>query len=229
MDCYSYHSRCCLAAESVLCTRASGGPIGGCRAGARRRDTRMYAVIETGGKQYRVSPGQTVEVELLPAEPGATVELDRVLLVSADDKTLIGQPTIPGGKVVATIAREGRGEKIIVFKYKSKKRYRRTQGHRQDYTYLLITDIQAEGKSLVSDEERHRYENQATRAANRYETRLAAAIDALAYDEAIGDTAAITSDEDEIEAAGSPVSVDEDDSTPTDAAKTSGTKKKSTK
>lgn len=182
----------------------------------------MYAVIETGGKQYRVSPGQTVEVELLPAEPGSSVALDRVLLVSADGKTLVGQPTVPGASVVATVAREGRGKKIVVFKYKSKKRYRRTQGHRQDYTYLMITDIQAEGKSLVSDEERHRYEAQATRAANRYEARLAAAIDALAYDEAIGDTAAIARDEDEIEAAGSAVSA-------TDAAKTTGTKKKSTK
>jgi large subunit ribosomal protein L21 len=189
----------------------------------------MYAVIETGGKQYRVSPGQTVEVELLPAEPGSSVALDRVLLVSADGKTLVGQPTVPGASVVATVAREGRGKKIIVFKYKSKKRYRRTQGHRQDYTYLLITDIQAEGKSLVSDEERHRYENQATRAANRYESRLAVAIDALAYDEAIGDTAAATRDEDEIETAGSAGSKAKGKSASTDAAKTSGSTKKSTK
>src|SRR5215467_2623156 len=114
----------------------------------------MYAVIETGGKQYRVSPGQTVEVELLAAEPGASVALDRVLLVSANGNTLVGTPVVPGAKVVGTIAREGRGRKIIVYKYKSKKRYRRTQGHRQDYMYLTITDIQAEGKSLVSDEER---------------------------------------------------------------------------
>lgn len=189
----------------------------------------MYAVIETGGKQYRVSPGQTVEVELLPAEPGSSVALDRVLLVSADGNTLVGQPTVPGAAVVATVAREGRGEKIIVFKYKSKKRYRRTQGHRQDYTYLLITDIQAEGKSLVSDEERRRYENQATRAANRYQARLAAAIDALAYDEAIGDSTAVARDEDEIEAVGSALPVHEEDSEPTDAAETPRTKKKSTK
>lgn len=189
----------------------------------------MYAVIETGGKQYRVSPGQTVEVELLPAEPGSSVALDRVLLVSADGKTLVGQPTVPGASVVATVAREGRGKKIIVFKYKSKKRYRRTQGHRQDYTYLLITDIQAEGKSLVPDEDRRRYENQAGRAANRYESRLAAAIDALAYDEAIGDAAATARDEDEIETAGSAGSKAKGKSTSTDAAKTSGTTKKSTK
>ncbi len=133
----------------------------------------MYAVIETGGKQYRVSPGQTVEVELLPAEPGATVTLERVLLVSSDDATTVGQPTVPGGAVVATVIGEGRGKKVIVFKYKSKKRYRRTTGHRQDYTYLTVTDIQAKGESLVADEERKRYERQAQRAVNRYERRTA--------------------------------------------------------
>jgi large subunit ribosomal protein L21 len=145
----------------------------------RRRRIIMYAVIETGGKQYRVSPGQTVEVELLPAEPGATVTLDRVLLVSADDGTTVGQPVVPGGAVVATVIGEGRGKKVIVFKYKSKKRYRRTTGHRQDYTYLTVTDIQAKGESLVQDDERKRFERQAARAVNRYEKKLLAAFDAL--------------------------------------------------
>ena len=139
----------------------------------------MYAVIETGGKQYRVSPGQTVEVELLPSEPGATVTLDRVLMVSTDDKTTVGQPVVPGGAVVATVIGEGRGKKVIVFKYKSKKRYRRTTGHRQDYTYLTVTDIHAGGESIVSDEDRHRYERQAERAVNRYERKLLAAFEAL--------------------------------------------------
>ena len=159
----------------------------------------MYAVIETGGKQYRVSPGQTVEVELLAAEPGTSVALDRVLLVSADGNTLVGTPIVPGAKVVGTVAREGRGPKIIVFKYKSKKRYRRTKGHRQDYTYLTITDIQAEGHSLVSEEERARLERQAKRVAGRYERRLAAAIDALAFDEAVGNAAGAEEASDEIE------------------------------
>jgi len=160
----------------------------------------MYAVIETGGKQYRVRPGQTVEVELLPAEPGASVTLERVLLVSNGGNTLVGQPIVAGAAVVGTITREGRGKKIIVFKYKSKKRYRRTQGHRQDYTYLTITDIQAEGKSLVSDEERHAFEQQATRAAERYQARLMGElVDDLAYDEAVGDDAAVEDDEEAIE------------------------------
>jgi large subunit ribosomal protein L21 len=139
----------------------------------------MFAVIETGGKQYRVSPGQTVEVELLPSEPGATVTLDRVLMVSTDDKMLVGQPVVPGGAVVATVIGEGRGKKVIVFKYKSKKRYRRTTGHRQDYTYLTVTDIQADGESVVADEDRRRYERLAERAVNRYERKLLAAFEAL--------------------------------------------------
>ncbi|HEV8190078.1 MAG TPA: 50S ribosomal protein L21 [Ktedonobacterales bacterium] len=134
----------------------------------------MYAVIETGGKQYRVSPGQTVEVELLPAEPGGEVAIERVLLVSTGESTLVGTPTVDGAVVTATVVREGRGDKIIVFKYHNKKRYRRTQGHRQDYTYLTVTDIQADGKSLVSDEDRKRYESQAHRAADRYERKLLA-------------------------------------------------------
>lgn len=144
----------------------------------------MYAVIETGGKQYRVTPGQTLEVELLPAEPGSEVALERVLLVATDDKTLVGSPTVADARVITTVVREGRGDKIIVFKYKSKKRYRRTQGHRQDYIYLLVTDIQAEGKSLVADEDRKRYEASAGRQAKRYEAKLLSAYEALGVAEA---------------------------------------------
>ncbi|HEX8730265.1 MAG TPA: 50S ribosomal protein L21, partial [Ktedonobacterales bacterium] len=91
----------------------------------------------------------------------------------------VGQPLVPGGAVVATVIGEGRGKKVIVFKYKSKKRYRRTTGHRQDYTYLTVTDIQAKGESLVQEDERKRYERQAARAVNRYEKKLMAAFDAM--------------------------------------------------
>jgi large subunit ribosomal protein L21 len=136
----------------------------------------MYAVIETGGKQYRVSPGQTIEVELLPAEPGSTVTLDEVLLVSNGDETLVGAPFVPGAKVVTIVARESRGPKVLVFKYKSKKRYRRTTGHRQDYLHLLVTDIQAKGKSLLSDEDRKRYETWGERAAERFEAKQLVAL-----------------------------------------------------
>jgi large subunit ribosomal protein L21 len=169
----------------------------------------MYAVIETGGKQYRVSPGQTVEVELLPAEPGATVNLERVLLISADGRTLVGTPIVAGGNVVATVAREGRGEKIIVFKYKSKKRYRRKTGHRQNYTYLTITDIQAEGESLVPAEERKRYEMLSQRAATRYQAKLGLLVSDLAEDEALGDEAAAAKVAVAIERKGANVPADE--------------------
>jgi len=161
----------------------------------------MYAVIETGGKQYRVSPGQTVEVELLAEAPGATVTLEQVLLVSADGNTLVGQPAVAGAKVIGTITNEARGKKIIVFKYKSKKRYRRTQGHRQDHSYLTITDIQANGASLLSEEERVRYTRLAARAARRSQARMAELVETLAYDEAIGDQAAVARDEEAIEQA----------------------------
>jgi large subunit ribosomal protein L21 len=114
----------------------------------------MFAVVETGGKQYKVSPGQTVEVEKLPALPGDTVELGQVLLISTDDQqTLIGTPTLEDAKIVARVTQIKRGPKIIVFKYKSKSRYRRKNGHRQDYTTLTIQDIWANGASLLPAEE----------------------------------------------------------------------------
>ena len=184
----------------------------------------MYAVIETGGKQYRVSPGQTVEVELLPAEPGATVTLDRVLLVSAEDGATVGQPLVPGGAVVATVIGEGRGKKVIVFKYKSKKRYRRTTGHRQDYTYLTVTDIQAKGESLVQEDERKRYERQAARAVNRYERKLLAAFDAL-ISSIIAETGVSADDIDVVDVEGEEPEAE----TPKASAKTAKTAKTATK
>jgi large subunit ribosomal protein L21 len=113
----------------------------------------MFAVVETGGKQYKVSPGQTVEVEKLPAEPGDTVELGRVLLISTDDETFVGAPLVDDAKVVARVAPLRRGPKIIVFRYKSKARYRRKTGHRQDYSVLTIEDIWANGSSLLPQKE----------------------------------------------------------------------------
>jgi len=101
----------------------------------------VYAVVETGGKQYKVVPGQIIDVEKLPAEAGQTVELDRVLMVAENDKLAVGHPTVPGAKVIATVVDQVRGEKIIVFKYKPKVRYRRKTGHRQVYTRLAIKEI----------------------------------------------------------------------------------------
>ncbi|MBL7124894.1 MAG: 50S ribosomal protein L21 [Dehalococcoidales bacterium] len=101
----------------------------------------MYAIIETGGKQYRVSPGQTIDVERLNVAEGGTVELDRVLLIVDGDRVTAGTPTVDGAKVVATSQGEGKGKKIIVFKYKPKVRYRKKTGHRQFYTRLVIDKI----------------------------------------------------------------------------------------
>jgi len=108
--------------------------------------TQTYAIVETGGKQYKVSPGQTIEVDRLPAAEGETVELSRVLLISDDGDAIIGTPTVEGAKVTATCLGEKKGNKIIVFKYKAKTRYRRKKGHRQLYTTLRIEDIVKPGK-----------------------------------------------------------------------------------
>ncbi|MBI4186663.1 MAG: 50S ribosomal protein L21 [Chloroflexi bacterium] len=101
----------------------------------------MYAIVETGSKQYRVTPGQTIDVERLGAAEGATVELDRVLLIGDGDRVTVGTPTVDGAKVVATSKGEEKGRKIIVFKYKSKVRYHRKKGHRQLHTTLVIDKI----------------------------------------------------------------------------------------
>jgi len=105
------------------------------------RRLEIYAIIETGGKQYRVNPGQTIDVERLEVAEGNTVELDRVLLIADGERVVVGTPTVDGAKVVATAQGEGKGKKIIVFKYKSKVRYRKKTGHRQLYTRLVIDKI----------------------------------------------------------------------------------------
>lgn len=101
----------------------------------------MYAIIETGGKQYKVSAGDMVDVELLGAEAGDTIELDRVLMVAADDGLTVGTPTIEDAVVRATVIDQVKGDKVTVFKYKPKNRYRRKTGHRQKYTRLQIDRI----------------------------------------------------------------------------------------
>lgn len=103
----------------------------------------MYAIIAVGGKQVKVKEGDTVRVERLPGEVGDTVTLEDVLLVQKEDGTLtVGTPTVEGGVVTGSIVDQGRGKKIIVFKHKRRKDYRRKQGHRQDYTALKITGIE---------------------------------------------------------------------------------------
>jgi large subunit ribosomal protein L21 len=109
----------------------------------------MYAVIETGGKQYRVEVGTELEVELLDVEPGKTVTLDRVLLVADGDEAAIGQPVVGGATVSAEVLRQARGEKLIAFKYRPKARSRVKKGHRQELTVLRINDITFGGKSAA--------------------------------------------------------------------------------
>lgn len=106
-----------------------------------RRPLSPYAVIETGGKQYRVSVGETLAVERLTADAGTDLTIDRVLLVGGDGATRVGTPTVGGASVTARVEDHYRGEKIVVFKYKAKKRYRRRTGHRQSLTRLTITGI----------------------------------------------------------------------------------------
>ncbi len=100
-----------------------------------------YAVIETGGKQYRVSVGDHIAVERLPADAGGDITIDRVLLLGGDGATRVGTPTVSGAAVTARVDEHFRGEKIVVFKYKAKKGYRRRIGHRQSLTRLTITNI----------------------------------------------------------------------------------------
>jgi large subunit ribosomal protein L21 len=109
----------------------------------------MYAVIETGGKQYRVEVGTELEVELLDVEPGKPVTIDRVLLVVDGDDASIGRPMVDGAAVSAEVVRQGRGEKVIAFKYGPKTRRRVKKGHRQELTVLRVSDITLNGKSAA--------------------------------------------------------------------------------
>ncbi len=103
----------------------------------------MYAVVKTGGRQYRVEPGEIIDVERLSGEIGETVELNPVLMVGSGDDITLGTPAVDAVRVTAEIVEHKRGKKIVVFKFKRRKNYRRKQGHRQSLTSLKITDIQA--------------------------------------------------------------------------------------
>ena len=103
----------------------------------------MYAVIKTGGKQYQVSEGDVIQVDLMKGQPGDTVEIDDVLMLKTDSDVKVGTPVVPGARVSATIVDHVKGKKIIVFKFKRRKDYRRKLGHRQKYTKLRIESIQA--------------------------------------------------------------------------------------
>jgi len=101
----------------------------------------MYAIIKSGGKQYRVEPGAQLRVEALPAEVGAAVSFGEVLLVGAGDEVRIGAPFVSGAQVKATVVSHGRGDKLRIFKLRRRKHYQKSQGHRQSYTEVRIDDI----------------------------------------------------------------------------------------
>jgi large subunit ribosomal protein L21 len=101
----------------------------------------MYAVIKTGGKQYKVSPGEKLKVEQLPTEVGAEVVLDQVLMVGEGESVRLGQPILAGATVRATVVSHGRGDKVTIFKMRRRKHYQKHQGHRQNYTELKIDSI----------------------------------------------------------------------------------------
>ncbi len=101
----------------------------------------MYAIVETGGKQYRVEPGEVVRLEKLPGEVGGTVELTQVRMIHGDAGLLVGRPWVDQARVTAEIIRQGRTRSMMVFKKKRRKNYRRTKGHRQSFTQVRITDI----------------------------------------------------------------------------------------
>jgi large subunit ribosomal protein L21 len=111
----------------------------------------MYAVLMTGGKQYRVEAGSTLVVEKVGGEPGSSITFDRILLVGDGKDVMVGSPTVPGASVSATVLGEALGPKIVVFKFKQKVKYRRRTGHRQHLTRLRIDSISADGKTVKAE------------------------------------------------------------------------------
>jgi large subunit ribosomal protein L21 len=137
----------------------------------------MYAVIESGGKQYRVELGSEIEVESLTAEAGKTMQIERVLLVADGDETAIGQPTVEGARVSVDVVRHDRGDKIVVFKYQPKARRRVKHGHRQELTVLRVSDIVLGGRSAAKQAEAERSEREKVEAEAAREAEKKAAAD----------------------------------------------------
>ena len=101
----------------------------------------MYAVVKTGGKQYKVAPGEKLKIEQIPADVGAQVTLDQVLMVGEGESVKVGNPLVAGATVTATVVSHGRGVKVKIFKLRRRKHYQRTQGHRQNYTEIRVDAI----------------------------------------------------------------------------------------
>jgi large subunit ribosomal protein L21 len=110
----------------------------------------MYAIIETGGKQYRVAPGNKLDIDFSDVGAGKIIELDKVLFIADGDEKIVGSPFVENARVKATCLEEGKGKKVLVFKYKNKVRYRRKIGHRQQYTRVSIDEIIKPGEKAAS-------------------------------------------------------------------------------
>lgn len=137
----------------------------------------MYAVIETGGKQYRVELGTEIEIDRLEAAPGETIELGRVLLLADGDEAQVGRPIVDGATVSASVVRQDRGDKIVVFKYRPKARRRVKRGHRQELTLVRVSDIVFNGRSAASEAEAQAREADAERKVAEQEAAKKAAAD----------------------------------------------------
>lgn len=137
----------------------------------------MYAVIETGGKQYRVELGTEIEIDRLDAAPGETIELGRVLLLADGDEAQVGRPTVDGATVSASVVGQQQGDKIVVFKYRPKARRRVKKGHRQDLTLVRVSDIVFNGRSAAKAAEVQTREAEAEREAAAKEAESKAAAD----------------------------------------------------
>jgi large subunit ribosomal protein L21 len=189
----------------------------------------MYAVIETGGKQYRVEVGTELEVELLDAEPGKTITLERVLLVADGDDSTIGQPVVAEASVSAEIVSQKRGPKVISFKYRPKARRRVKKGHRQELTLLRVADITVGGKSAAKERKQADDAAQAERKRAEDAAAAQAAKDAeLAEKLAVGTgTAPKKASRAKAEAAGKPATTEKAEAAPraAKAAKTEAAEK----
>ncbi len=150
----------------------------------------MYAVIETGGKQYRVELGSEIQVDRMDIDPGESFEIERVLLVADGDDASIGTPSVAGALVRADVVRQDRGEKIVVFKYKPKARRRVKQGHRADLTILRISEISLNGRSAAKDAEKAQAAERRARQEQEKEAKAQAAADKALADKLAAQTQA---------------------------------------
>jgi len=149
----------------------------------------MYAVIENGGKQYRVELGAELELDQLAADPGARIDIGRVLLVADGDSALVGTPVVEGAKVTAEVLRPTRGDKVIVFKYRPKARRRVKHGHRQDLTVVRVADIEWAGRSAAKEAEAAAADAKQARAEADKSAEAKAKADAALADKLAADTA----------------------------------------